>query len=101
LRRTHSVSDDNDGRAICFMCEQNLKPKAITEIVNCRSETQHMKFDPAGRWLRQAIERDVREIANDKFFNTNESVNAEVDRRLDGIEHTKRVMQEMRARYPR
>jgi len=49
-------------------------------------------------WLREAIERDVREIADERFFRTDAEVDVEVDRRLSGIAYTQRVIEELRKR---
>lgn len=46
-------------------------------------------------WLAACIERDVMDIASDKFFNIPEKVKAEVERRLAGIEHTRRVAEKV------
>jgi len=42
--------------------------------------------------LRGAIERDIREIADDRFFNTAEDVQREVDRRIAGIKQTQAII---------
>ena len=52
-------------------------------------------------WLREAIERDVREISDEQFFRTDAEVDTEVDRRIAGITHTEKIIEELRKRANR
>ena len=49
--------------------------------------------------LRAAIEADVMAIATAEWFNTPEAVAAEVERRLAGIERTRRIIETGRSQH--
>jgi hypothetical protein len=49
--------------------------------------------------LRAATEADVMAIATAEWFNTPEAVAAEVDRRLAGIEQTRRIIETGRSQH--
>jgi len=44
------------------------------------------------RERREWITRDVEDIANDRFFNTPEAIETEVQRRIDGVKLTYEVV---------